>query len=95
MDRRAFLKDGTLAAVSIAASNCFRHGLGGLRLLAAEAPTGDPNPDWADPEFKAKFKASSFYGDPPGGYSPENVAGDNLFTGWEADQQAARLLAAD
>jgi len=88
MDRRAFLKDSSLAAFSVAAGNCFRRGLGGLRLMAAEAPTGNPNPNWVDPEFKAKVKASSFYGDPPGGYAAENVSGDNLFTGWEADQQS-------
>lgn len=64
MDRRAFLKDGSLAAFSVAAGDCFRRGLGGLRLMAAEAPTGNPNPDWVAPEFKAKVKASSFYGDP-------------------------------
>ena len=57
--------------------------------MAAEAPPEPPNPDWVAPEFKAKATASSFYGDPPGGYAAENVGGDNLFTGWEADQQAA------
>ena len=88
MDRRAFLKDSSWTAISIAAGNCFRRGLGGLRLMAAEVPTGAPNPNWVEPEFKAKFKASSTYGDPPGGYAAENVSGDNLFTGWEADQQS-------
>ena len=88
MDRRAFLKDGTLAAISVAAGNCLRHGLGGIRLMAAEAPAGEPNPNWVSLEFKPKGKASSFFGDPPGGYAPENVGGDNLFTGWEADQEA-------
>ncbi|HMD86033.1 MAG TPA: glycosyl hydrolase-related protein [Terriglobia bacterium] len=89
MDRRAFLKDSTLAALSVAAGNGLRCGFGGLRLMAAEAPTGTPNPNWVALEFKAKATASSSYGDPPGGYAPENVGGDNLFTGWEADQQAA------
>ena len=88
MDRRAFLKDSSLAALSIAAGDCFRRGPGGLRLMAAEAPSGTPNPNWLDPEFKAKVKASSCYGDPPGGYAAKNVSGDNLFAGWEADQQS-------
>jgi alpha-mannosidase len=88
MDRRTFLKNSSLAVFSVGAGSRLRRGRGGLRLMAAEAPTGDPNPNWADPEFKAKFKASSSYGDPPGGYAAENVSGDNLFTGWEADQQS-------
>jgi hypothetical protein len=88
MDRRGFLKDSTLAAISVAAGDCFRRSFGGIRLMAAEAPTAEPNPNWVALEYKAQAKASSFYGDPPGGYAAENVGGDNLFTGWEADQQA-------
>ena len=84
MDRRTFLKDGTLAALSAAAGSGLRHG--GVRLIAAEAPAETPHPDWVTHGSKAT--ASSFYGDPPGGYAPENVAGDNLYVGWEADQQA-------
>ncbi len=88
MDRRTFIKDSTLAAISVAAGSRLRHGLGAIRLLAAEGTAGEPNPNWVSYEYKAKGTASSFYGDPPGGYAAENVGGDNLFTGWEADQQA-------
>jgi alpha-mannosidase len=88
MDRRAFLKDSTLAAFAVAAGAGLRRGFGGMRLMAAEAPSGTPNPNWVALEFKAKATAASSYGDPPGGYAPENVGGDNLFTGWEANQQA-------
>jgi len=54
--------------------------------MAAESPAETTNPDWV--ALGSKATASSFYGDPPGGYGPENVAGDNLYVGWEADQQA-------
>ncbi len=88
MDRRSFLKDGSLAVLSVAATSGFSRSLRGIRLLAAEAPASLPNPNWVSWEYKAKGTASSSYGDPPGGYAPENVAGDNLFTGWEANQEA-------
>ena len=86
MDRRSFLKDGTLAALSFGVGSGLRRG-SGFRLMAAEAPAETPNPDWV--ALGSKATASSFYGDPPGGYAPENVVGDNLYIGWEADQQAA------
>ena len=86
MDRRTLLKGGTLAALSVAASG-WRRGSDGSRLIAAEAPAETPNPDWV--ALGSKATASSFYGDPPGGYAPENVVGGNLYVGWEADQQAA------
>jgi len=89
MDRRAFLKDGTLAAVSAAARERLRCGFGARRLMAVESPAGTPNPDWLAAPFQVRATASSFYGDPPGGYGPANVRGDNLFTGWETDQQTA------
>ncbi len=88
MDRRSFLKSGSVAAFSVAAGNSLRRGLTGIRLMAAEISSGTPNPNWLDPKFKTKIKASSFYGDPPGGYAAENVSGENLFTGWEADQHS-------
>ena len=88
MDRRSFLKDGSLAVLSVAATSAFSRSLRGIRLLAADAPVGTPNPNWVSLEYKAKGTASSSYGDPPGGYAPENVAGDNLFIGWEANQEA-------
>jgi len=75
MDRRAFLKDGTLAAVSAVACDRLRCGFGARRLMAMESRAGTPNPDWLAAPFPVRATASSFYADPPGGYAPANVRG--------------------
>jgi alpha-mannosidase len=45
------------------------------------------NSNWADPALGAKASASSYCEDPPGGYGPENVFGDNVHRGWQANAE--------
>ncbi|MGH9397514.1 MAG: glycosyl hydrolase-related protein [Terriglobia bacterium] len=88
MDRRRFLEYGGMGGLSWYAARLIPGFRGGLRLLAAGAAPGEDNPNWAGFEFKATAKASSYAGDPPWGYGPANVFGDNLFVGWQANDQA-------
>jgi alpha-mannosidase len=58
-----------------------------MRLLVAERPQPEVNPNWADESYKSKVVTSSFYPDPPWGYNPSNAVGNDLKTGWQTDKQ--------
>ena len=89
MDRRSFLRDSGLAGMSWSAGRLFPLSAGGSRLMAAQGAEPGTNVNWANAERNATAKASSYASDPPWGYGPENVFGDNLFLGWEANEQAS------
>lgn len=82
MNRRSFLKNAGMAGGAISL------GLAPIRLLAAENESQIKNDNWVDPQSQATLKASSFVTDPPWGYVPTNIFGDNLYMGWESYQQA-------
>lgn len=86
MDRRSFLQQGSLAALSAYAT------IAETALAADEQISGSPpnsaNPDWTQSEFEPRVTASSYAGDPPWGYVPANVLGKNPFVGWQASGQA-------
>jgi alpha-mannosidase len=84
MDRRAFLRHIGLVGLGVAASPAFYP----LRLQSAgQGSPAQENPNWVSLGLGATVKASSFFPDPPSGYIPWNVLGNNLFTGWEAEGQ--------
>jgi alpha-mannosidase len=85
VNRRAFIRETGILGMGVAAARAFQP----LRLRAAgQAPPAQANPNWVSPGLGASVKASSYYPDPPWGYVPPNVFGNNLFMGWEADGQA-------
>lgn len=85
MDRRNFIKDTGILGLG--------WGLGAgylerpIYLCAADEPQEQPNPNWVDFRFWASAKASTYVSDPPWGYSPANVFGNNFFMGWQAHDQ--------
>ena len=85
MKRREFLKESARGLVALSASRL----LPGLPLIAettaGHAENAMPNTNWADPALGATASASSYCDDPPWGYSPENVLGDNFNIGWQTD----------
>src|SRR5271157_4500767 len=87
MNRRKFLKDGGLFAFAAARMRpCLR-----LipKAISGQAEDAVPNTDWADPNLGAKASSSTFVADPPWGYSPDNLFGDNLFNGWQANAETS------
>lgn len=82
MDRRTFLKDAGIVGAAMS------FGLGPTRLLSADSKSnGGKNVNWVDPKLKATLKVSSYVTDPPWGYLPSNIFGDNPYMGWESFQQ--------
>ncbi len=85
MDRRNFLQSALACAFFRSIPN-----IGAAsRLLAADVPTREDNPNWASLDEKATVQASSHVEDPPGGYAPINAIGPDLMNSWEADGQAS------
>jgi alpha-mannosidase len=84
MNRRDFLKDSSLFALASA------HSLPGIILAetAAGQPAEDfaPNTNWVDSRLGAKVSVSSYVTDPPHGYMPISVFGDNPYIGWQATE---------
>jgi len=89
VDRRSFLLESGLASLSWSAVRLFPLTGDASRLMAAQGAETGANVNWASPERGATVSASSYAGDPPWGYPPGNVFGDNLFLGWEANEQAS------
>lgn len=91
MNRRRFLKGsaiGTAALVKM--SNLIPWRREGRLLEAREANLqNEDNPNWATPELGASVKASSWKDNPPWGFIPANVFGENLNAGWETDKETA------
>lgn len=85
MDRRDFLQSAFACAISSSIP-----GVGAAsRLLGAEIQEHDENPNWASLDRKASVRASSHVADPPWGYAPSNIFGDDLMSAWEADTQTS------
>lgn len=87
MDRRTFIRDAGILGLGWTASHALDRGP--MRLLAADSAPRQENPNWVATQLGAGVKASSYYPDPPWGYAPSNIFGDNLFMGWEADGQTS------
>jgi len=88
MDRRQFIRDGGQFILASAIAHGIPVGRA-TRLLAAEGPGPESNPNWAAPHYKAAATASSYVDDPPWGHDPANVLGSNLHNGWEAKHQTS------
>jgi alpha-mannosidase len=93
MDRRSFLRNASILAAGWEVRRGLYDTARPTRLTAAEESQQQENPNWPnwpnwiDPQFQTTVKASSYYADPPWGYVPSNIFGNNLFMGWEADNQ--------
>lgn len=87
MERRDFLKDSGAGLLALASAHLLPGVLLTPKGMAEEAGTAPTNPNWADPALGAKASASSFAADPPGGYSPDNVFGDDLSLGWQTNSE--------
>lgn len=85
MKRREFLKESATGLVALSASRL----LPGLPLLPEIAGEQTENTmlnrNWADPALGATASASSYCTDPPWGYRPENVFGENVNLGWQTE----------
>ncbi len=89
MKRRDFLKEGVRGLAAFSAAGLFP----GVRLVsepaAQQAADAAPNTNWADPALGAIAHASNDCADPPWGYAPEDVFGEDLQRGWQTDSQVA------
>jgi alpha-mannosidase len=84
MNRRRFLQSA--GAVAASSSPLIRSTWLAPHVAAEETPPAALNTiNLADPALGAKVVASSNVKDPPWGYLPENVFGDNRQTGWHSD----------
>jgi alpha-mannosidase len=88
MNRRSFLRYSGLASLGWPRTRLFPVAAPGLRSDTQGAGPGE-NSNWASPKFRPAVKASSYAADPPWEYIPQNVLGDNLFLGWEANREAS------
>ncbi|MDE3180962.1 MAG: hypothetical protein KGM47_15050 [Acidobacteriota bacterium] len=88
MDRRKFLGRAAMAGLSMSAIRLRPVLAAGSGEQQGLAMGSNVNPNWASPAFKAVATASSYAGDPPWGYGPGNVFGNNLFMGWEANGES-------
>ena len=89
MNRRSFLRRTSSASLTWSAGHLLRFTGSASRLLPAQSAEPATNVNWASLSQKATVTASSYATDPPWGYAPQNVLGDNLYMGWEANEQAS------
>jgi alpha-mannosidase len=89
MDRRKFIRDGSLFAFGFGAGSRVFPWESGERLLAAIPETAMKNTNWASVDQKAVAKASSYIIDPPWGYEPGNLIIEDLHRGWATDSETA------
>lgn len=91
MNRRRFLKGSAIAtALLVKMPNLQSWHAGGQVLAAIENDSpGEDNPNWAAPERGATVKVSSLKDNPPWGFVPANVFGENLNAGWETDKETS------
>ena len=89
MRRRDFLTFGARSVVAFSTYPFFS----GIRLTAQAAPSWPDEAtrfrNWADPALGAQTSASSHHSDPPWGYVPDNVFGDNPHLGWQTHSEAS------
>ena len=78
MDRRKFIRDGSLLAFGLHTGRQIIPWGNGTRLLAAIPEAEVENINWASTDQKAAAKASSYIIDPPWGYEPGNVIIEDL-----------------
>ena len=88
MRRRDFLKDGAGGLAALSAPRLLRSFPLIPEIAAEQIESASPNTNWADPALGAMARASSYCSDPPWGYRPENVFGDNLHQGWQTETGA-------
>jgi alpha-mannosidase len=91
MNRRRFLKGSAIGTAMLVKMPNLRPWHAGGRALAAlenDLP-GEDNPNWAAPERGASVKVSSWKDNPPWGFVPANVFGENLNAGWETDKETS------
>ncbi|HUZ47501.1 MAG TPA: glycosyl hydrolase-related protein [Terriglobia bacterium] len=88
MDRRKFLRSGGQLVLTSAIGQGIPIGRTATRLLAADGPGAEANPNWAERNV-ATAMASSYVDDPPWGYRPINVMGRNLYIGWQTRHETS------
>ena len=89
MNRRCFVRNSGVAALSWALEAGLNPWRFPARLLAAENADDEDIPNWADPRLGTAAGASTVDNSFPGGYAPINVCGDNLQVGWETEKETS------
>jgi alpha-mannosidase len=88
MDRRRFLKWSAVGTAGLTkVSNLMPWYREGQLLETRDQGSQEDNPNWATSERGASVNASSWKDNPPWGFVPANVFGENLNAGWETDKE--------